>query len=144
MHKACLFCRLTSGELPSHQAYADDQVVVILSRQPVNQGHAMVVTRQHVESFYDAEDELYIHLMLIVKRTALAIKAVYTPLQVVMETSGIGNRHIHVHLIPVHGPYDLVPREVMAREEARPPVPDEQLARVAGDLARSLAGAHLT
>jgi len=134
MHSDCLFCRLIHGELPSHQAYNDAVVAVILPRQPVNPGHAMVVTKTHVENFYDADDDLYTHLMLVVKRTALAIKAVFAPLQVVIETSGIGNRHVHVHVIPVHGFYDLVPKEVMEQQDAQPPASDEQLASVAQDL----------
>ncbi len=44
-------------------------------------------------------------MMLLVKRMALAIKAVFTPLQVVMATSGVGNRHVHVHVLPVYGLY---------------------------------------
>ena len=138
MHSDCLFCRLIQGGLSSHQAYKDAVVAVILPRQPVNPGHAMVVTKIHMENFYDADDDLYTHLMLVVKRTALAIKAVFAPLQVVSETSGIGNRHVHVHVIPVHGFYDLVPKEVMEKQDAQPPASDEQLASVAQDLRRYL------
>jgi len=44
----------------------------------------------------------------------IRIKAVFAPLQVVIEISGIGNRHVHVHVIPVHGFYDLVPKDSRA------------------------------
>jgi hypothetical protein len=57
---------------------------------------------------------------------------------VVIETLGIGNRHVHVHVIPVHGLYDLVPKEVMEHQDAQLPVSDEQLATVAQDLRRYL------
>ncbi len=134
MPDECLFCRLIQGELPSHQPYDDARVAVIVPLQPVNPGHVMVVTKEHIESFYDADDVAYTHLMLIVKRVALAIKAVYTPVQVVMETSGIGNRHVHVHVIPVHGFYDLVPKEVMNQQDAQPPASADQLATVAQQL----------
>src|SRR5579871_5089504 len=90
VQNGCLFCRLIRDELPSHQAYDDAVIAVILPRQPVNPGHAMVVTKAHIENFYDADDDTYTHLMLMVKRTALAIKAAFAPLQVVIETSGIG------------------------------------------------------
>lgn len=138
VQSGCLFCRLVQGALPSHQAYDDAVVAVILPRQPVNPGHAMVVTKAHVENFYDADDDVYTHLMLMVKRTALAIKTAWSPLQVVIETSGIGNRHVHVHVIPVNGLYDLVPKEVMEKQDAQPPASDEQLATVAQDLRRYL------
>src|SRR5437764_10586903 len=109
----CLFCSLVQGDLPSHRVYEDENFIVLLTIHPVNPGHVMVVTKEHIESFYDVEDALYTQLMLLVKRMARVVKQVMKPLQVVMETSGIENRHVHVHVIPVHGLYDRVPQAVM-------------------------------
>lgn len=72
------------------------------------------------------------------ERMALAIKAVFQPLQVVMETSGIGNRHVHVHVLPVYSLYDRVPREVQEQQEAYTPA-EEDLVKVAQGLAGYLA-----
>ena len=99
----------------------------------------MVVPKAHVESFYDVEDTLYTSMMLLVKRIALPIKALYSPMQIVMETSGVGNRHVHVHVLPVYGLYDRVPRDIVERQEASSP-PAEELARIAQDLARQVIG----
>jgi hypothetical protein len=41
---------------------------------------------------------------------------------------------VHVHVLPVYGPYDVVPREVLDQQEAHAPSAQE-LARVAGELA---------
>ena len=57
-------------------------------------------------------------LLLMYRRLANAIKVAFAPLQVVMETSGVGNRQVHVHLLPVDGPYDRVPQQVLERQEA--------------------------
>ncbi len=138
MNSDCLFCRLVQGDLPSHKVYEDHDFVVLLTIHPVNPGHAMVVPKRHIGSFYDVEDALYTPMMLLVKRMALAIKDVFAPLQVVMETSGVGNRHAHVHVLPVYGLYDLVPQEVLEREEAHTP-PADELATVVRDLATYLA-----
>jgi diadenosine tetraphosphate (Ap4A) HIT family hydrolase len=51
-----------------------------------------------------------------------------------MHTSSVVNRHVHVHVLPVYGPYDVVPREVLDQQEAHAPSAQE-LARVAGELA---------
>ena len=138
MTTECLFCRLVCGDLPSYRVYEDESFVVLLTIHPVNAGHVLVVPRAHIESFYEVEDALYAPLMLLVKRMAQAIGAVFTPLQVVMETSGVGNRHVHIHVLPVYGLYDRVPREVMERQEAHAP-PDNELAEVARRLT-----AHIT
>jgi hypothetical protein len=50
-----------------------------------------------------------------------------------MHTSGVGNRHEHVHVLSVSGPYDVVPREVIDQQEAHAPSAQE-LATVAGEL----------
>jgi histidine triad (HIT) family protein len=133
MNTACHFCRLIRGDLPSHRVYEDDDFVVLLTTHPINPGHAMVVPRAHIDSFYQLEDRLYIPMMLLVKRLANAIKVAFAPLQVVMETSGVGNRHVHVHVLPVYSPYDRVPQEVLERQEAHSP-PAEELAKVARTL----------
>ena len=130
----CLFCRLIRGDLPSHRVYEDGAFVVMLTIHPINPGHLLVVPKAHIASFYAVEDALYRSMMLLVKRMALAINAVFAPLQVVMYTSGVGNRHVHVHVLPVYGPYDVVPREVLDQQEARAP-PAQELATVAGELA---------
>ncbi len=134
----CLFCRLSRGELPTYRVYEDDNFIVMLTIHPGNPGHVLVVTKEHVASFYDVEDALYTPLMLLVKRMARASKAVFQPLQVVMETSGIDNRHVHVHVLPVYSLYDRVPREVQEQQEAYTPA-EEDLVKVAQGLAGYLA-----
>jgi histidine triad (HIT) family protein len=129
----CLFCRLIRGALPSHCVYEDGAFVVMLTIRPINPGHLLVVPKAHIASFYAVEDALYTSMMLLVKRMALAIDAVFAPLQVVMYTSGVGNRHVHVHVLPVYGPYDVVPREVIDQQKAQAPSAQE-LATVAGEL----------
>lgn len=134
----CLFCRLIQGDLPTYRVYENDNFVVMLDIHPINPGHVLVVPKAHVDSFHEAEDALYVPMMLLVKRMALAIKAMFVPLQVVMATSGVGNRHVHVHVLPVHGLCDVVLEAEIERREAHAP-PPEELAKVARDLADSLA-----
>ncbi len=137
MTEDCLFCRLLRRDLPSYRVYEDDLFTVLLTIFPINSGHLMVVTNEHIESFYDVEDKLYISLMLLVKRMALMIKTVFNPLQVVMETSGVTNHHVHVHVLPVYGLYDRVPREMLEQQLAHP-APDVDLTRVLRDLRQYL------
>ena len=39
----CVFCKITASELAAFKLYEDEKVVVILDRQPVREGHAMVI-----------------------------------------------------------------------------------------------------
>ncbi len=134
----CLFCRLVQDDLPTYRVYEDDDFIVMLDIHPINSGHVLVVPKVHVDSFYDVEDALYTPMMLLVKRIALIIKAVFMPQQVVMETSGVGNRHVHMHVLPVYSLYDVVPQEVLERREEHSPRAEE-LMKVAQELAGYLA-----
>jgi histidine triad (HIT) family protein len=138
MTRDCLFCRLLRRELSSYRIYEDEHFTVLLTIFPINPGHLMVVTNEHIENFYDVEDDLYGALMLLVKRMALVIKTVFAPLQVAIETSGIGNRHVHIHVLPVYGLYDRVPRETLEQHLAQP-APDEDLTRVLRKLRQQMA-----
>jgi histidine triad (HIT) family protein len=133
----CLFCQLLHGNLPSYRVYEDASFTVLLTSYPINPGHLMVVTNEHIESFYDVEDALYTPMMLLVKRMALVIKAVFNPLQVVLETSGITNHHVHTHVLPVYGLYDRVPRAVLEQQSATS-APESELTRVLRDLRQHL------
>jgi histidine triad (HIT) family protein len=124
-HADCLFCRLVRGELPRHQVYENDDFLVLLTIAPVNPGYVMVVPKAHIANFYEVDDALYVPLMLLVKRMAQVIKGALQPLQVVLETSGIDNRHVHVHVIPVNGPYDVIAEETTARLETNRPSADD-------------------
>src|SRR5204863_7658486 len=112
----------------------------LLACRRMSPGHVMVVPKEHIESFCDMEDAVYTQLMLLVKRMARVVKQVMRSLQGVMETSGIGNRHVHVHVIPVHGLYDRVPQEIMEKPVTHPT--DDDLAAVASDLAAYIAGGN--
>jgi diadenosine tetraphosphate (Ap4A) HIT family hydrolase len=118
--------------------YEADSFTVLLTIYPINPGHLMVVTNAHIASFYDVEDALYTPMMLLVKRMALAIKAIYNPLQVVMETSGISNKHVHIHVLPVYGLYDRVPQEVLEQQLAHP-APETELTAVLQEVRDYLA-----
>jgi histidine triad (HIT) family protein len=134
----CLFCRLLHGELPSYRVYEDDCFTVLLTIYPINPCHLMVVTNEHIASFYDVEDSLYTSMMLLVKRMAVAIKSLCNPAQVVMETSGITNRHVHIHVLPVYGLYDRVPQTVLELQLAHS-APEAELIRVWEELKYYLA-----
>jgi diadenosine tetraphosphate (Ap4A) HIT family hydrolase len=51
----CRFCSLVRGDRPSHRVYEDENFIVMLTIHPVNPGHVMVVTKEHIESFYDKD-----------------------------------------------------------------------------------------
>ena len=43
----CLFCKIVTGEIPSHKIYEDENVFVFLDIGPVSKGHTLIIPRVH-------------------------------------------------------------------------------------------------
>ena len=50
MAEDCIFCKIVSGEIPSDQVLADDQVVAFRDIAPRAPTHILLVTRKHIAS----------------------------------------------------------------------------------------------
>ncbi|MCK5835232.1 MAG: HIT family protein [Lentisphaeria bacterium] len=43
----CVFCKIISGEIPCSKVYEDDLVFAFLDIAPINQGHILIVPKEH-------------------------------------------------------------------------------------------------
>ena len=73
--------------------------------QPVNNGHVLVVPRQHYESLLDVPEEIGLHLFRVTMRLANAVRHVTgcDDLNIVVNSgaaAGQDEPHYHVHIIP--------------------------------------------
>lgn len=131
----CLFCRIVSGELPSHRVYEDDKVSVILDIHPVNRGHALVVTKEHYENVHEIPEDLLARVSVVAKKVAAAEKTVFSPAGIgIVQNNGQAAGqiifHFHTHVIPKDN-------ETHARYDAS----DAELAEVAARLREAMGGA---
>lgn len=55
----CLFCRITSGEIPSTPVYSDDRLYAFADINPQAPMHVLVVPRRHIATLNDltADDD---------------------------------------------------------------------------------------
>ncbi|HEX8229444.1 MAG TPA: HIT family protein [Chloroflexia bacterium] len=105
----CIFCRIINGEISSHRVYEDDSVVAFMDIRPSQPGHLLVIPRQHVPDFYNLEDDLYVKVMLVVKRLSEAVNKVTNPAKVGLAVVGFEVPHTHVHVIPLQQADDILP-----------------------------------
>ena len=49
----CVFCRIIAGQSPASVFYDDDLVLGLLTIEPINPGHAMVIPKQHASGLED-------------------------------------------------------------------------------------------
>lgn len=102
-----IFTRIIEGELPGHFVWQDDVCVAIMTIQPVNPGHVLVIPRQEVDHWDDLSDELVAHLMKVGRKLAKAIKAGFDCQRVGVVVAGFEVPHVHVHIIPTNSLEDF-------------------------------------
>jgi histidine triad (HIT) family protein len=112
----CLFCKIVQGEIPSARVLETDQALAFLDINPLNQGHVLIVPRDHHANLLDLPDDLAAQTAALLPRLARAVKLATGAdgLNVVVnigEVAGQTIHHIHWHVIPrflgdpVHWPW---------------------------------------
>lgn len=103
MDDSCIFCKLASGEIPSHAVYQDADTYAFLDNQPLFPGHVLLAPRGHYETLGD----LPVPLVGPVFTTAqLIARAVENALDAEGTFVAINNRvsqtvpHLHIHIVP--------------------------------------------
>ena len=101
----CTFCDLIQGAAEVSICHEDADSIAFLDIQPVNNGHVLVVPREHYESLADVPQELGLHLFKVTMRLAGAVTEVTgcNDLNIVVNSgkeAGQDEPHFHVHIIP--------------------------------------------
>lgn len=135
----CVFCKIIAGEIPSDKVYEDDFAVAFMDIAPANPGHTLIVPREHSDDFSVMPDGHSMErLFSAVRRVAkAALKATGAGgFNTVINTGAVANQvvmHTHVHVIP-RFPADG------HRPWTKKDIPKEEIARIAGEMKRHLAG----
>ena len=97
---ATIFTRIINGELPGQFVYTDDLVVAFLSIMPLTPGHTLVVSRQEVDQWTDADEPLMHHCMDVARRIGNAAKQAFSAPRAGLVIAGLEVPHLHVHVFP--------------------------------------------
>ena len=100
---SCTFCAIARGELAAPVVWSDETFVAFLDHRPLFPGHTLLIPREHVETIWDAPDELLAALAAATRRLSVAVRDA-------MEAEGVFNAinnvvsqsvpHLHVHVVP--------------------------------------------
>jgi diadenosine tetraphosphate (Ap4A) HIT family hydrolase len=102
MSDDCAFCRVES----TREIIASSELsLAFFDGFPVSPGHALVIPRRHVASFFDLTDEEVADLMALTHRVKALVDARFHPDGYniginVGEMAGQSVFHVHLHLIP--------------------------------------------
>lgn len=101
----CIFCKIIAGEIPSFKVYEDDNVFAFADINPINNGHTLIIPKNHAENLWEIapEDLAAIHQASL--NIAKAIKKALQPAGIaVLQLNGRAVNqvvmHYHLHLIP--------------------------------------------
>lgn len=114
----CPFCKIIRGEIPSQQVYEDDKVVAILDINPAEEGHTLLVPKEHYPVMALLPEDLFAHVFEVLpqmtKRLREAVLANHCSVFIANgAAAGQQSGHFMIHLIPSDKPlpYFQPPRE---------------------------------
>lgn len=99
----CVFCKLSSGEIPAHVVYQDEDTYAFLDNQPLFPGHVLLSPRGHYETLADLPPRL---IEPVFTTAQLIAKAVESAMDAEGTFVAINNRvsqtvpHMHIHIVP--------------------------------------------
>ncbi len=101
----CIFCKIVAGELPSFSLYEDEATVAFMDINPANEGHVLVVPKEHAKDLYEISDQALSAAMVTAKKVAGAIARTLNPggINLVQANGPAAAQsvfHFHVHVMP--------------------------------------------
>ncbi len=103
--QTCVFCREIIKSNNAAYVYKDNDVIAFMDNAPIEEGHVLVIPKDHFVNIFDIDKEIYIKTQLMVKRIAIAVKlALKTDgINIGQNNGRVANQvvmHYHVHIIP--------------------------------------------
>ncbi len=98
---ACVFC--SRDKLVTDFVYEDESVMAFMDMDPINEGHILLVPKEHYLDVDEIPDETLSRLMIVSKKIVSALKDVYKPDGYsMMQNGGAFNDvgHYHLHIFP--------------------------------------------
>lgn len=101
----CVFCKIVRSELPANVVYEDSKCIAFLDIHPINEGHVLIVPKNHVERFGDLTDSPG-HLFSVAQSLVKAIEN--SDIQCdgtnlfLSDGKAAGQEvpHVHIHIVP--------------------------------------------
>ena len=117
---------MIDGKLLSHMIYDDDDCLAILDKYPIDNGHSLIITRQHYEKITDMSiDDVSRLFSKVPKIINAIIKATGADAFSIAQNNGKSAKqiipHVHIHLIPRYNKTGTLwtKRKIMSDDELK-------------------------
>ena len=101
----CLFCKIIAGEIPCFKLFENDETLAFMDINPANEGHALVIPKEHSRDVYAVSDAAIAATVATAKRIAAAVDKTLNPdglnlLQCNGPAAAQSVFHFHMHVLP--------------------------------------------
>ena len=108
----CIFCKIIAGEIPSFKIYEDNETFSFMDINPANEGHALVIPKEHARDVYSVSDSAIAATVKTAKKIAAAVDRTLNPeglnlLQCNGPAAAQSVMHFHMHVLPRRNGDDL-------------------------------------
>ncbi|MBI4146193.1 HIT family protein [Candidatus Woesearchaeota archaeon] len=111
----CVFCSIVSGEKEDFVIWENEKFMALLEIEPAKPGHCMLIPRQHIDYFFDLDDNLYAEMFTTAKKLAERLKVAMNVKRIGMAVVGFSVPHAHLHLIPLNKENELFPPSLFTK-----------------------------
>jgi histidine triad (HIT) family protein len=109
----CIFCKIAQGEIDVNKVYEDDHVIAFLDKEPIREGHTLVIPKEHASYVKDMQSVSYNKTMQAVQHIMRTLYEVFSPPKVGMFVSGWDIPHAHVHVVPMFNSKDITSKPLL-------------------------------
>jgi len=99
----CIFCDVAKKKIDANIVYESNDICCLLDIDPINEGHMLIIPKQHFLDADEVPDSILAEIMLLSKKLIKVLKLKY-PLDgySVMQNGGVFNDvgHYHFHVFP--------------------------------------------
>ena len=101
----CVFCKIINGDIPSATIYENDEFKAILDRFPSNEGHVLILPKEHSANIFEIDPEKAGRLFVLGVKIAKVMKETLNleNMNVLQNNGPVAGQtvnHFHLHLIP--------------------------------------------
>ncbi len=101
----CIFCKIIKDEIPSKKVHEDKICVAILDINPANEGHVILLPKEHYQIMPQVPKEVIMHLGIVSKKIskALLISTLGKSTSIFVANGAVAGQkapHFMVHIIP--------------------------------------------
>ena len=103
--ESCIFCKIVRKQATASIIYEDETVMAFMDIRPLNEGHTLIIPKEHYVDIFDIPEEVLSQIYKVTKQVSTAVKKVtnsdgITIIQQNGRAAGQDIFHIHVHVVP--------------------------------------------